>query len=135
MNSHPDAFMPLWIADYLADTTHLTCEQHGAYLLLLITYWRRGGYMPADNAFLCAVTKLSPQKWRTMRVVMGQFFREEGGQWKNKRADAEILKAAVLKKSKAAAGKKGAEKRWIGHGHPKTSKKRWQKMALHLHLQ
>lgn len=116
MNSHPDAFMPLWIADYLADTTHLTCEQHGAYLLLLITYWRRGGHLPADNAFLCAVTKLSPQKWRTMRVVMGQFFREEGGQWKNKRADAEILKAAVLKKSKAAAGKKGAEKRWEGHG-------------------
>jgi uncharacterized protein YdaU (DUF1376 family) len=113
---NPDSFMPLWIADYLADTTHLSCEQHGAYLLLLITYWRRGGHMPADNAFLCSVTKLTPQKWRTMRVVMGQFFREEDGQWKNKRADAEILKAAKLKKDKAAAGAKGAEKRWSGHG-------------------
>ncbi len=114
-NTHPDAFMPLWIADYLADTTHLTCEQHGAYFLLLMTYWRRGGHMPADNACLAAITKLSPQKWRTMRVVMEKFFREDGGQWKNKRADAEILKASKLKKDKAAAGKKGAEKRWSGH--------------------
>ena len=113
--TNPDAFMPLWIADYLADTTHLTCEQHGAYFLLLMTYWRRGGHMPADNACLASITKLSPQKWRTMRVVMEKFFREDGGQWKNKRADAEILKASKLQKDKAAAGKKGAEKRWSGH--------------------
>lgn len=88
-----ESFMPLWIADYLADTTHLTTLQHGAYDLLLYAYWRRGGPLPDDNARLAAIAKMTPKDWLKMRPVMAEFFRIEDGHWHQKRAEEELAKA------------------------------------------
>lgn len=116
MARKPDDWMPLQIGPYLADTTHLTRDQHGAYLLLLMAYWRRGGPLPADDARLAAIAKATPAEWRKIKPVLLEFFREEDGAWHQKRADEELEKASRLTEAKAAAGRKGAEKKWQAHG-------------------
>lgn len=105
----PTAFMPLWIGDYLADTTHLNTEQHGAYLLLLMAYWRRGGPLPADDQYLCRIAGVTIYKWRTLRSTIAAFFAEEGGQWVSKRADEELAKAESKYGKRAEAGRKGGQ--------------------------
>ncbi len=86
-------FMPLWIADYLADTTHLTTLQHGAYDLLLYAYWRRGSPLPDDNVRFQAITKTTPAEWRKLRPVLAEFFILADGVWTQKRAETELAKA------------------------------------------
>lgn len=47
-------FMSWWIRDYYADTSHLTCAQHGVYMMLLAIAWDQpnGPGIPDDMAWL-----------------------------------------------------------------------------------
>ena len=72
--------------DYLGDTGHLTTTQHGAYLLLMMHYWRKGE-LPDDDRQLAKITKLSLKSWCAYRVVLQGFFHSG---WKHKRIDAEL---------------------------------------------
>lgn len=116
MTKKPDDWMPLIIGKYLSDTTHLTTLQHGAYFLLLLAYWRRGGPLPADDGRLAATAKVSPAEWKKLRPVMAEFFVEHDGVWSQKRADEELAKAKRLTEAKAEAGRKGAKNKWQTHG-------------------
>lgn len=46
------AWMPLYVADFQADTIDLTTEEVGAYMILLMLSWQRGGSLPNDMEFL-----------------------------------------------------------------------------------
>ncbi len=111
----PDSFMPLFIADYLADTTHLERDEHGAYFLLLMAYWRNGGPLVADDARLSRIAKATLSEWKRLRPVMLEFFKEEDGLWISKRSDIEIEKAIRRMEAKSNAGRRGAESRWQTH--------------------
>lgn len=67
-------FMPFFVGDYLADTTHLTVTEHGAYLLLLMSMWRNGGTLPADDRSLARHARCTRGQWDRMRPVLAPFF-------------------------------------------------------------
>jgi uncharacterized protein YdaU (DUF1376 family) len=112
MANRPDIFMPLMVGDYLKDTGHLTTEQHGAYLLLLMAYWARGGALVADDARLAATARMTPQQWAKNKPVLAEFFSEADGLWVNKRSEEELAQAQRKMEAKAKAGSTGANARW-----------------------
>jgi uncharacterized protein YdaU (DUF1376 family) len=95
-----DAWMPLWIGAYMADTMTFTTAQHGAYLLLLMAYWRERCPLRDDDDELRSVTKSSAAEWLKLRPVLARKFRVADGVWWHKRVEAEI---AVAEKRKSGA--------------------------------
>jgi uncharacterized protein YdaU (DUF1376 family) len=96
-------WMPLYVGDYLGDTGHLTTAQHGAYLLLMMHYWRKGE-LPDDDRQLSKITKLALKTWCEYRPTLLDFFHDG---WKHKRIDAELEKMTRVSLKRAEAGQKG----------------------------
>jgi uncharacterized protein YdaU (DUF1376 family) len=102
----PDAWMPLFGADWDADTRHLDCEQDGAYGRLVRYYWRAGP-LPDDDAQLARIVGMPLARWRRLRPVIAAFFSMRDGQWRHKRIDREWAKAVEKRRryiERAAAG-------------------------------
>jgi prepilin-type processing-associated H-X9-DG protein len=118
-------WMPLYVGDYLAATQHLTTEQHGAYLLLIMHYWANGG-LPTDPTQLMAIAKMQPSKWHSNQMAIASFF---DGHWRHARIDQELAKTKSISEKRALAGLKGA---WKRHGGP--SENVWQ-MPTHTQSQ
>lgn len=112
----PSAFMPFFIADYLADTQHLNTEQHGAYVLLLFAAWSRGGTLPDNDEVLRVITRLDVRAWKKHRPVLAEFFTIEDGKWVQKRLAEEMDRAITTARRRSAAGANGASRRWRGDG-------------------
>lgn len=98
-----DIWMPLYIGDYLADTSRLTTEQHGAYLLLLMDYWR-SGRLPNNDQVLAQITKLPLETWLIHKGVLQGFFEIVDGELIHSRVEKELddskdRKLSQLKKS------------------------------------
>lgn len=67
------AWMPLHIENYLEDTGHLTAAEHGAYLLLIMAYWRDGG-LPEDERITARIARLNKEEWAESRDRLLSFF-------------------------------------------------------------
>lgn len=103
-----DIWMPLYIGDYLADTMHLSTEEHGAYLLLLMALFKAGGSIDLDETSFAILTRLSTDRWAAMEKKMLRFFNVDGRILTHDRVTLEIEAA----KEKSKKGTKGAAKRW-----------------------
>lgn len=122
MSAGPDAFMPLYIGDYLRDTTRLTTLEHGAYVLLLMDAWVNGP-TPDNDQVLASITKTSPSQWRKLRDTLAAYFDIEDGHWHQQRVEKERAKAVWLVNAKKTSGTLGAETRW-GTGGKQTRSER-----------
>lgn len=107
----PDAWMPLYPGDYLADTRRLTLEQHGAYLLLILDYWRNGP-PPDDEATLARIVGCTVAVWKRICGGIRPMFYVDGGVLRHKRIDAELMSATERKDKARAKAELAAAKRW-----------------------
>jgi uncharacterized protein YdaU (DUF1376 family) len=108
-------YLPLFPDAYFGDTKHLTCEQHGAYLQLLMIAWRSGGTIPDDDAKLARMTSLSRKRWAAIKETILQFWvKGQDGGWSQKRLVEELREANARIETRRAAGRLG--------GRPKSLK-------------
>lgn len=111
MSKEASAWMPFYIGDYLGDTQRLTTEQHGAYLLLILDYWRNGP-APDDDAVLQQITKLDKAGWKRCRPALSRLFQIAAGEWKHKRIEKELGKAKANAERRSEKASKAAQARW-----------------------
>lgn len=100
-------WMAWYPGDYLRDTQRLTTEQHGAYTLLLWTYWAEQGPLPDDDEELAMITRLSPERWAQQRGKLERFFEIGDGVWRQKRVEKEIDKAREAVAKARENGRRG----------------------------
>ena len=100
-------FMQFYVADYLGDTRHLTTEQHGAYLLLLMTMWRSDGRLPNDDKKLARIAGCTVSRWTKIKPEVIAFFEVDGDEITNARLTLELEKASEKSIKRAEAGTKG----------------------------
>lgn len=102
-------YMQLYVADYLADTMHLTTEEHGAYLLLIFNYWQTGKPIPVSR--LARITRLSNERWTDVERSLGEFFNERDNEWIHFRIERDLEAVRATQEQRIAAGKASAEAR------------------------
>ena len=85
-------FMPLYVADYMADAAHLSTAEHGAYLLLLMTYWQRGEALPDDDKKLAKIAGMSGPNWQRARPTIIEFFELRDRKLIHRRVERELTR-------------------------------------------
>lgn len=104
--------MPLYIGDYLADTQHLSTEQSGAYLHLLMHSWKLGP-LPADPEMLRRIARMDKDAWSIAWPVLIAFFEQlEDGSLVQPRLEVERAAWGAKKEASVAKARDAAHKRW-----------------------
>jgi uncharacterized protein YdaU (DUF1376 family) len=102
--------LPLFTDAYLGDTLHLSLEEHGAYLKLLMIAWRSGDCsIQDDDPKIARMLGVSLDRWRAkLRPAIEPFWAVDGGRWTQKRLTKEREKVQNFK----AAQREKAKARW-----------------------
>jgi len=116
-------YMPLYISDYMADTSHLTTVEHGAYLLLLMTYWQTEKPLPNDIKSLASICKMQPVNFKKIWSRLFFFFEVKNHHVTHKRLEKELKKYRENVDMKRLA----ANKRW------ENSRQKDMQMHMHVH--
>ena len=106
-----DIWMPIYVGDYLAATSRLTTEQHGAYLLLIMDYWKNGP-IPDDDQALMQITRMSEHAWSKSSSILRAFFEHSNGMLMHTRIEREKVEAESNSTRNTARAKAAAEARW-----------------------
>lgn len=106
-------YMQLYVSDYLADTAHLTAQQHGAYMLLLMNYWQRGKALDNSNERLSHVARLSPGEWAEAKQTLEEFFIVRDNVWTHARVEDDLAKIREKSIKASFAGRRSVVARGL----------------------
>jgi uncharacterized protein YdaU (DUF1376 family) len=137
-----DIWMPFYLADYIADTSHLNPPQDSAYQRLLWHSWRTGKALPDDLEALIQITKMAP-RWVDASSIpqaclkqassmgrasaseaermlyawildlLGQFFKQQkDGSWVQPRLEKERARWAERQRLSSEKARNAARARW-----------------------
>lgn len=104
-------YLPLFTDAYLADTRHLSRDEHGAYLLLMMEAWRRPRCSIPDNDVLLArITCSTDEEWKSIKATVMSFWTldKRRREWTQKR----LAKERVYVEGKRQSQRDKAAKRW-----------------------
>lgn len=105
-------YFKYYIGDYLADTAHMSTIEHGAYHLLMLSYYYTKSPIPDDDKRLATITKMSLKGYRRIKSTLSQKFTVKDGFWYHNRIEKELIKYEENAVKKRLAGQIGSEKRW-----------------------
>jgi uncharacterized protein YdaU (DUF1376 family) len=112
MSAAPDIWMAFYVGDYVKNTMQLTTQQHGAYMLLIMSCWQQGGAVDGDDESLASITKLSMRDWLRERPKLAPFFEVTPQRWSHRRVVHERAAAEEHTQRRSRAGTVAAGKRW-----------------------
>jgi len=97
-------WFPFYPGEYLADTMHLSLEEHGAYLKLLMHAWQHDGLIPEENKLRARILGIHHHRAGLLWGVIGGYWILYPKGYRNKRLDAELAQAVEIseKRRKAA---------------------------------
>ena len=97
------AWMKFYVNDYLGDTMHLTAEEHGAYLLLLLAYWKTGKPIPENRVPM--IIKVPNDRSTDVQRTLNEFFTVDEQGWRHKRVERELEEVRKRGEQAKEAGK------------------------------
>jgi uncharacterized protein YdaU (DUF1376 family) len=102
--------LPLWTDAYMADTLHLTHEEHGLYLMLLMTIWRSPDCkIPNDMDWIKRRLRATDEQMENLvKRLIDDFFTTTGNHITQKRLKEEY----EYVRKKAKKNSVSAKSRW-----------------------
>ena len=108
-------FMQFYGSDLVGDTLHLSAEQIGAYMLLLIAMWNAGGSLPSNAVKLARIARCTPARWLKISPDLLELFDADGTTIWHKRVQKEIEKMNEKRAKNARSGSLGGTARALKH--------------------
>lgn len=99
--------MKIDVQAHLLDTLHLTAEQHGAYVWILLANYAKG---PLPVGALPSIARVSD--WEATEKALAPLFAIAGGYWDHPAIAEQRTRAAALSAKRSASGRAGAAAAW-----------------------
>lgn len=117
MSAYPS--LPLFTDAFIADTGHLSAQETGAYMMLLMVAWRSPACrLPDDDDKLARWARVDRRTWLRIKRSVMEFWVLIDGAWSQKRLSKE--REIVSKRADAARenGKQGGRPKSLENNNP-----------------